>query len=200
MRAQLKLVPPGPDAPCLAPAPARFDLGVQPTRPGVAYEPVTVKLDPETAIGLSALSAREGLPAGPWAALVVESARSVVLARELFSIDSDQLAEALDIAATASSPESLPVGPGGRLIAYARALRSVAPIDRPSPDEPLTLPVPYSVLVAWRMAAAQAGLELADWALSMLAPLPSERVAWEASAAAVGQTLCEWVLAQAASR
>lgn len=200
MQPQLKLVPTPDHHPADVLAPARFDLRVQATRPGVAYEPTRVTSDKAAIAALAQASAAEGLPPEPWAALVIETSRSLTLASRVTSISENRLAVELDEAAVIPEAQRVPAGPGGRLLAYARSLR-VAPKREAQPVcSPLIVPVPYVAIIAWQHAAADAGTEVGEWASSALEQLPGGRVAWEASAAEAGQTVCEWVLAQAASR
>jgi hypothetical protein len=199
MAASLKLISTPPDSAAPVFAPARFDLRVQPTRPGVAYEPVRVSLEADTLGSLSCVCATEGLGPEPWAALVIESARSLLFACASMDVDADQLVVKLDVAAEAPRCDRVPAGPGSRLIAYSRALRA-APARAAEPARsPIVLPVPYMAIVAWQRAAAAFGCGVDEWGAGMLAGLPAGRAAWEAAAAEEGQTMCEWVLAQAAS-
>lgn len=200
MAALLKLVqtPSDDDAPP-AIAPARFDLRVQSTRPGVAYEPTRITADNDVIDAVCQASASEGLPAEPWASLVIETSRSLNLASRLTSVPAKQLAIELDAAATAPESRRVPAGPGGRLLAYARSLRAVPQRTVDPVPSPFVLPVPYVAIIAWQHAATESGAKVGEWATSTLAVLPTGRVAWEASAAEAGQTVCEWVLSQAAS-
>jgi hypothetical protein len=181
--------------------PAPFDLALQPTRPGVAHEPLTVRLDACLARQLSAQAAAGGLPCGAWAALAIDSARVLALTSHILDIRSDTLAQHLDEVARAPSCNRIPRGPGGRLLAYAHALRAAQALLEPrEPQMRLTLPVPYASLIAWQQAAAALGQSLQDWAVCHLAYPPRGRVVWEAAAAESGSTQGEWMLAQAASR
>jgi hypothetical protein len=200
MAASLTLISTPPEHAAPVFAPARFDLRVQPTRPGVAYEPVRLTLAQDTLNSLPRICASEGLPAEPWAALVIESARSLQFASALTDIDLGELAVELDAAAEAPQCDRAPTGTGGRLIAYARALRA-APSRRSEPvSSPMVLPVPYVTIVAWQRAASASEHSVSEWGCALLDGLPTGRVVWEAAAAETGQTMCEWVLAQAASR
>jgi len=199
MGARLKLISTPPERSAPEFAPARFDLRVQPTRPGVAYEPLPITPRAETLATLSCVCALEGLPAESWAALAIETSRALILACELINIRAGELARILDRAAAAPRCERVPAGPGGLLVAYARALRAAPPRRADSACSQMILPVPYVAVVAWQRAAAASGAAVGDWAVSMLEHLAAGRVAWEAAAAEGGQTLCEWVLTQAAS-
>lgn len=199
MTPHLKLVPPSDhDAPDL-PAPARFDLRVQATRPGVAYEPTRIATNKAAIAAICQASAAEGLPPEPWAALVIETTRSLKLASRLMGIPESRLAVELNDAAIARESQRVPVGPGGRLIAYARCLRAAPQQTVKSARSPLVVPVPYVAVVAWQQAASESGDTVGAWASRMLTELPTGRVAWEVVAAEAGQTVCEWVLSQAAS-
>lgn len=200
MAASLTLISTPPEHATPVFAPARFDLRVQPTRPGVAYESVRLTLARDTSSSLSRACAIEGLPAGPWATLVIESARSLRSASALTGIDAAQLAVELDAVAEAPQCDRAPTGPGRRLIAYARALRAASSRQEKPVASPMVLPVSYVTIVAWQRAAAASQCSVSDWAARLLANLPAGRMAWEAAAAEMGQTMCEWVLAQAASR
>ncbi len=199
MAANLTLISTPPEHAAPVFAPARFDLCVQSTRPGVAYESVRLTLAQETLSSLSRVCATEGLPAEPWAALLIESARSLCSASALMGIDAVELAAELNAAAEVPRCDRAPAGPGGRLIAYARALRAAPSRQADAVVSPMVLPVPYVTLVAWQQAAAASGRAIGEWGAQMLEGLPAGRVAWEAAAAETGQTMCEWVLAQAAS-
>jgi hypothetical protein len=200
MTPQLKLVPtPDHHAAGLL-APARFDLRVQATRPGVAYEPTSVTASEAAIAALCQASAHEGLSPEPWAALAIETTRSLKLASRLTGTPENRLAIELDDAAVAPESQRVPAGPGGRLIAYARCLRAAPLRTAESARSPFIVPVPYVAIIAWQHAATESGAKVGEWAASMLKELPIGRAAWEASAAEAGQTVCEWVLSQAASR
>jgi hypothetical protein len=144
-------------------------------------------------------SAREGLPAEPWAALAIETSRSLHLASRLMGMSASRLAVELDDAAATLESRRVPAGPGGRLLAYAQSLRAAPQRTVESAPSPFVLPVPYVAIIAWQYAAAESGAKVGEWATSLLTQIPTGRVAWEASAAESGQTVCEWVLSQAAS-
>ena len=195
----LKLVPTPADDALPGLTPARFDLRVQATRPGVAYESTRITASDDAIAAVCQTSALEGLPAGPWAALAIETSRSLHLAARLVGMSASRLAIELDDAAAAPESQRVPAGPGGRLLAYARALRVAPPRTVESAPSPFVLPVPYVAVVAWQHAATESDAKVGEWATSLLTELPTSRVAWEASAAEAGQTVCEWVISQAAS-
>jgi hypothetical protein len=195
----LKLVPTPADDAAPALAPARFDLRVQATRPGVAYESTRITPSDEAIESVCQASAREGLPPEPWAALAIETSRSLHLASRLIGMSARPLAVELDHAAAAPESRRVPAGPGGRLLAYAQSLRAAPQRTVESAPSPFVLPVPYVAIIAWQHAAAESDAKVGEWATSLLTELPTGRVAWEASAAEAGQTVCEWVLSQAAS-
>lgn len=175
-------------------ASGRFALVQQPTRPGLAYEPVTLVLDAETAQAAGAQAAVEGLPVEPWAALVIESERAL---RAVAGRSPDMLAEVLDRVARE------PVLPAvsfrrTRLASYAAALDTAGSAVSPATPRSLVLPVPYHSRTAWELAAVAAGLPVAVWATGLLQLRPHGRTRWEVAAAKRGQTLGEWVAAQAA--
>lgn len=195
----LKLVPTPTESAPTEFGPARFDLRVQATRPGVAYESTRITATDDAINAVCQVSAREGLPAEPWAALAIETSRSLRLASRLIDLSASRLAIELDDAAAASEPRRIPAGPGGRLLAYAQSLRAAPQWTVESASSPLVLPVPYVAIIAWQHAAAESDAKVGEWATSLLTELPAGRVAWEAAAAEAGQTVCEWVLSQAAS-
>jgi hypothetical protein len=199
MPPQLKVVPPSDYEAADAPVPARFDLGVQATRPGLAYEPICITANEATVASVAQVSARDGLPPEAWAALAIESSRSLTLASRLVGIPEDCLATEHDAAARVPESRRVPAGPGGRLIAYARCLRAAPQCTVEAARVPFIVPVPYVAVIAWQHAAAESRAKVGEWAARTLATLPVGRVAWEAAAAEAGQTLCEWVLSQAAS-
>jgi hypothetical protein len=196
----LRLVSAAPDPPPAAYGPAPFDLALQPTRPGTAYEPLVLEPSPDRLEAVQRLAAAEGLPSGAWATLVIESERAISLAAKLLGLSAPDLATAVDGAATASCCAQIPRGPGGRLAAYARALRRAQARHAAERTTNLLVPVPYNLLVAWSRAATGTGQQPHDWAVAALSTLPRGRVSWEAAAAETGSTLCEWVFSQAASR
>lgn len=199
MRPQLTLVSaPEHEAPDV-PAPARFDLQVQATRPGVAYEPIRITVNEATIASVARVSAQEGLAREPWAALAIESSRSLTLASRLIGMPESRLAPELDAAARVSESLRVPAGPGRRLIAYARCLREAQQRPVEAARAPFIVPAPYVAVIAWQHAAAESRAKLGEWAGRTLTAAPAGRVAWEAAAAEAGQTLCEWVLSQAAS-
>jgi hypothetical protein len=195
----LKLVPTPAEDPPTDLAPARFDLHVQATRPGVAYESTRITPSDEVIDAVCQASAGEGLPAEPWAALAIETSRSLHFASRLMGLSASRLAAELDDAAAAPGSRQVPAGPGGRLLAYAQSLRSAPQRTVEPAPSPFVLPVPYVAIIAWQHAAAESDAKVGEWASSLLTELPTGRVAWEASAAEAGQTVCEWVLSQAAS-
>lgn len=195
----LKLVPPpAADAPHEL-APARFDLRVQATRPGVAYESIRITPSPDLIAAVCEVAADERLPPEPWAALAIESSRSLNLASSLLCVPARRLSNELNTAAAAPESQRVPAGPGGRLLAYARCLRTAPQLTVENSQFPFVVPVPYVAILAWQHAATESDARVGEWATNLLAELPTGRVAWEASAAEAGQTVCEWVLAQAAS-
>jgi hypothetical protein len=195
----LKLVPPPADDAPAELAPARFDLRVQATRPGVAYESIRITPSPDLNAAVCQLAADEGLPPEPWAAIVIESSRSLNLASRLLGVPASRLSNELATSAAAPESQRVPAGPGGRLLAYARCLRTAPQRTVENERSPLDVPVPYVAILAWQQAATKSEASVGEWATNLLIELPTGRVAWEASAAEAGQTLCEWVLSQAAS-
>lgn len=201
MKPQLQVIHTPPEQAVEPFSPRPFDLTVHPTRPGVAHEPLMVILTPEVQLAVGRASAEEGMPAEAWAALAIESERSLTLASQLTGISAGELAGVLHAAARAPGCARIPRGLGGRLAGYARALRHAVPIQAPRlARQTLTLPVPYLSIVAWQQAASTTEQGVGEWASDRLGTMPAGRVSWEAAAAESGQTHCEWVLAHAARR
>lgn len=195
----LKLLIGGEDEAISAYVAESFDLGVQPLRPGIAHEVVALRLSADQAHAVETAAAAEGLPAGLWAAIVVESERALRAAAEALDSTHRAVEAALD-ATAAQCVTAMPGQRARRLAAYARALRRAAPRTPRSVRGRLDVTVTYHTLVAWERDAASAGVALPAWVMGLLIVMPPGRPRWEAAAADAGQTLGEWVTLQAARR
>lgn len=181
-------------------APAQFDLRVHSLRPGVAHERLELALDRGQVIAVEAAASAEGVPSELWAAIAIESERSLRTAATATGVAHDRLEAALNNAA-AHPPTVTAARRGRRLAGYARALRR-GHADTPSgaARRRLTVIVAYHTLFAWELEAAHAKASVELWASTLLAVMPQGRLRWEAAAAEAGQTLGEWATLQAARR
>jgi hypothetical protein len=174
-----------------------FDLAVQSTRPGIAYQPVELDLSWDLAADVERRAAECGLSAAVWGAVTIEAERALRQACQAMPSRRHEVIQALDRAAETGT-SSIASGPGGRLLAYATQLRSARHRPVAQTRERLSLPVPYNCLLGWRHAAAAQGQRVEDWAHSVLASETRHALLWEAAAAESGATLAEWTLLQAA--
>jgi len=162
-------------------------------RPGLAHEELTLELDRELAARVTAQAASDGVPAPLWAVIAIESERARLAT--VTGHPQEELSRRLDwIARRHREPPR-----ETRLAAYAAALRRASdPTDLGALRPPLALLVPYHSLVAWEIAAEDAGAPLEEWARNQLGVAGRGRSLWEAAAAEAGQMLAEWVAVHAA--
>lgn len=100
--------------------------------------------------------------------------------------------------ASAREPSDLSaVATDSRLAAYALALSRLEPREPVSMLSTVLLRPNATMLSAWSIAAAAAGVSLERWAEERLRAPALCDTAWEVSAASGGQTLAEWALDQA---
>jgi hypothetical protein len=168
-------------------------------RPSELPQTMSLRLEPK-ALQLARTAARtSGLEVSAWVRLAVECARQAARAACMLGFSVADVQSLVD-RASAESPRTQPVAVAP-LAAYVRALCAGAADDdgARSLGEPLLVPVPDELVVAWSAAATEAGTSLDAWASVQVLNAPRGVVAWEAAAARRGFYLGEWVLAVSAS-
>lgn len=175
-------------------------------RPGVALAPLDLALTGAQTAALEADAAAAGVTVELWAMLTIEVGRALDAAARALTLPpggapaTADIAQALDRHAADALDAPLPAR-SDQLAAYARELRRARPRPtRSTVDAPLGLSLPTATLLAWRLAAAEAGLAVAAWASQRADQAPTRvPVSWEAASAERGLALGEWVALQAAS-
>jgi len=169
-----------------------IDLDLQPHRPGYVCELLEFKLDDGTRRRIDQASASAGVPTATVVLIALETSRVAdVLAGEL-ELSTQQIATWLDEAAATGVARG--VDPRGirRLREYARALAGGASKPERTRSCPFTLHVPAALLGPWALRAADASVQLEQWAAATLATASLDRVRWEIAASYKGQALEAW--------
>lgn len=178
-------------------APARStttapSLTSAPFRPGELPLTAWVPLDHTTRNLVWERARAAALPTELWVRIAVEASRLTSEISSLTARPRREVVAQLDLAASAPTGETHPLG-ASELRRYAAELRRGHPATEAG--EVLGLRLPEEISGAWNAAASKARLEMPRWIDAALQKAPPECVAWEASAAATCRSLGEWTYA-----